>query len=117
MAKTKSTKPASAPRLSDDQIKLELDKLPEWSETGEAIQRTASFKNFLEAMTFVNKVAAAAEAASHHPDFLIRYNKVTLTLSTHDSSGITAKDFDLARTIESLVTSGGPGGTGVPPVL
>jgi 4a-hydroxytetrahydrobiopterin dehydratase len=83
-------------KLSDDQIAQHLSARPEWSETGEAIQRTYAFKNFAESMKFVGKVADAAEAADHHPDILIRYNKVTLTLSTHDAGGITAKDFDLA---------------------
>lgn len=83
-------------KLTDDQIADQLKARPEWSETGEAIQRTYAFKNFAESMRFVAQVADAAEAADHHPDILIRYNKVTLTLSTHDSGGITTKDFDLA---------------------
>ena len=104
MAKTRALKAApSAPRLSEDQIALELGRLPEWSQTTDAIQRTFAFKNFVEAMAFVNKVAALAEQAAPHPDVLIRYNKVTLSLSTHDSSGITAKDFDLAGKIDVLV--------------
>ncbi len=85
-----------AEKLTDDQIAVHLKARPEWSETGEAIQRTYAFKNFAESMKFVGKVADAAEAANHHPDILIRYNKVTLTLSTHDSGGITTLDFDLA---------------------
>jgi 4a-hydroxytetrahydrobiopterin dehydratase len=105
MAKSKTKAPATppAPRLSDDQIRLELGKRPEWTETGEAIQRTFAFKNFVEAMGFVNKVAQLAEAVNHHPDLLIRYNKVTLTLSTHDSGGITQKDFDLAGAVDALL--------------
>ena len=83
-------------KLTDDQIAQHLKARPEWSETGEAIQRTYAFKNFAESMKFVAKVADAAEAADHHPDILIRYNKVTLTLSTHDAGGITTKDFALA---------------------
>lgn len=82
---------------------MELARRPDWSELGEAIQRTFAFKAFGEAMGFVNRVAAAAEAANHHPDILIRYNKVTLTLSTHDSGGITQKDFDLAAAVDALV--------------
>lgn len=83
-------------KLTDAQIAEHLKARPDWSETGEAIQRTYAFKNFAESMKFVAKVADAAEAADHHPDILIRYNKVTLTLSTHDSGGITTKDFALA---------------------
>lgn len=93
----------STPRLSDDQIGQDLATRPEWSQSGDTIQRTFAFKNFLEAMAFVNKVAAAAEAANHHPDILIRYNKVTMTLSTHDSGGITRKDFDLAAKMDAML--------------
>ena len=50
-------------------------------------------------MAFVNRVAALAEAADHHPDIDIRYSKVTLALSTHDAGGLTARDFDLAEAI------------------
>ena len=67
-------------------------------DTGETIQRTYQFSDFVKAMGFVGKVADAAEKNQHHPDILIRYNKVTLTLSTHDAGGITMKDFDLAAT-------------------
>lgn len=115
MAKPKVSKPGTTgtvaarpprtpptPRLGEDQLRLELAKRPDWSELGEAIQRTFAFKTFAEAMAFVNRVAAAAETANHHPDILIRYNKVTLTLSTHDSGGITQKDFDLAGAADSL---------------
>jgi len=89
-------------KLSDDQIHAALAQAPEWSELNGAIQRTFQFPDFKAAMVFVNKVADAAEAAQHHPDLLIRYNKVTFTLSTHDAAGITAKDFALAKTIDSL---------------
>jgi len=82
--------------LSDAQIQAELAKFPEWGMAGDSIQRTYRLKDFVEAMAFVNQVAAAAEAAQHHPDILIRWNKVTLTLSTHDAGGITQKDFELA---------------------
>jgi len=53
-------------------------------------------------MFFVNAVAALAEKAGHHPDVSINYNRVTLSLSTHDAGGITGKDFDLARRIEAI---------------
>ena len=92
------------PRLNDDEIAAGLMKCPEWSHAGDAIQRTFAFKNFVEAMAFVNKVAAAAEADQHHPDILVRYNKVTLTLSTHDAGGgISAKDFALAGKVDQIV--------------
>ena len=89
-------------RLSEDQLQAALAQAPEWAELNGAIQRTLQFKDFKDAMAFVNRVAEAAEAAQHHPDILIRYNKVTFTLSTHDAAGITQKDFDLARRIDAL---------------
>jgi 4a-hydroxytetrahydrobiopterin dehydratase len=92
-------------RLPDAEIQSRLADLPEWSELNGAIQRTFQFADFLDSMRFVNQVAEAAEATNHHPDILIRYNKVTLTLSTHDASGITEKDFDLARQIDSLAAT------------
>ena len=81
---------------------LVLD-MPEWAEVGGSIQRTFGFPNFVAAMEFVNKVAAAAEADQHHPDILIRYNKVTMSLNTHDAGGITAKDFALAAKMDAMV--------------
>jgi len=90
--------------MTDTQIESALQGFPEWSLTGDAIQRTYQFKDFVESMKFVNGVATAAEAAQHHPDILVRWNKVTLTLSTHDAGGITQKDFDLASQCDKLVS-------------
>jgi 4a-hydroxytetrahydrobiopterin dehydratase len=87
--------------LSDIAIQRELGSLSGWSRRGDALTRQYSFRNFVEAMGFVNRVADSAEAVNHHPDIDIRYSKVTLTLSTHDSGGITQKDIDLARAIDS----------------
>ncbi len=94
-------------KLTDAQITGMLTARPDWSESGGAIQRTFHFKDFVEAMTFVDKVAVAAEAAQHHPDILIRYNKVTLSLNTHDAGGITEKDFDLAAKIDAMTLAAG----------
>jgi 4a-hydroxytetrahydrobiopterin dehydratase len=90
-------------KLSDSEIESSLADVPEWSLLTDQIQRTFQFSDFLKAMKFVGKVAEAAEAAQHHPDILIRYNKVTLTLSTHDAAGITRKDFDLATKVDKMV--------------
>ena len=70
-----------------------------WENNGKEITRLYKFKDFAEAMAFVNKVAGLAEAADHHPDIDIRYNKVRLMLSTHSAGGLTEKDFSLARQI------------------
>ncbi len=92
--------------LTEDQIQTRLDaEAPEWSEAGGSIQRTFQFDDFVQAIAFVNKVADAAEAAMHHPDILVRYNKVTLTLTTHDAGGITDNDFALAQRADDAAQS------------
>ena len=91
-------------KLTEAEITEALAKLPEWSQLGDEIQRTYRFDDFVQAMAFVNKVADAAEARQHHPDILIRYNKVMLTLSTHDAGGITQKDFDLAAETDGFAS-------------
>lgn len=93
--------------LTPAQITHALTTLPGWqldnhaSELGQLV-REFSFKDFVAAMRFVNKVAGLAEEAGHHPDIDIRYNKVRLTLSTHDAGGITEKDTALATAISNL---------------
>jgi 4a-hydroxytetrahydrobiopterin dehydratase len=69
---------------------------------GNAIRREYQFKDFLEAMAFVNEVAESAEAANHHPDIDIRYNKITLVLTSHDSGGVTQRDLRMAKQISDL---------------
>ncbi|PHQ82612.1 MAG: 4a-hydroxytetrahydrobiopterin dehydratase [Phycisphaera sp.] len=83
-------------KLSESQISQHLAKHPEWSEVNGEITRTFQFNDFIASIAFVNAIADYAEKAQHHPDILIRYNKVTLTVSTHDAGGITQKDFELA---------------------
>ncbi len=61
-----------------------------------------TFKNFLDAIEFVNKLVAPAEAAGHHPDITISYNRVTISLTTHDAGGLTQKDLTLAKTLAQL---------------
>jgi 4a-hydroxytetrahydrobiopterin dehydratase len=90
-----------AERLSDAEIAAQLARLPGWSRQGDAIARQYTFKDFVEAMQFVHRVADLAEAADHHPDILIRYRRVTLTLSTHSAGGLTEKDFRLAGQIDA----------------
>ncbi len=85
--------------LSENQIRDRLARVPGWERRGNEIRRTWTFADFGASMAFVNKVAALAQAADHHPDIDIRYSKVTLVLSTHDAGGLTAKDFDLAEAI------------------
>jgi 4a-hydroxytetrahydrobiopterin dehydratase len=92
-------------KLSDGEIAARLEALTDWSQPGEEIQRTYRFKDFVEAMAFVQAVAAHAEAVQHHPDILIRYSRVTLSLSTHDAGGLTERDFDFARAADGLARS------------
>lgn len=97
-----TTKVYTVPQLSEAQIESALAARTDWARVGDAISRTYAFKDFVQAMAFVDKAAEAAEAAQHHPDILIRYNKVTMTLSTHDAGGISHKDFDLAAKLDAL---------------
>jgi len=91
-----------AERLSDIAIQRELGSLPGWSRRGEVITKTFQFRNFMTGIDFIGSVAKAAEAAGHHPDIDVRYTKIVMSLSTHDSGGITQKDLDLAKQIERL---------------
>ncbi len=89
-------------KLTDEQIAAGLEKHPDWSEVGGQLQRTFQFPSFSRAIAFVQKIAAYAELVQHHPDLLIRYDRVTLSVSTHDAGGITHKDFDLAEQADRL---------------
>lgn len=88
--------------LDDARITQELKQLPGWSRAGQAIERRYEFPDFAQAMAFVNRIAELAEAANHHPDIDIRYNKVVLALVSHDSGGVTERDIRMARKISEL---------------
>jgi 4a-hydroxytetrahydrobiopterin dehydratase len=83
-------------------IERELIDTPGWQRAEDAIVKTATFADFKEAIEFVNRVADAAEEAGHHPDIDIRWNKVTLLLTTHAAGGLTTNDFNLARHLNDL---------------
>ena len=85
--------------LTETEIQQHLARVPGWERRGPEIRRTWAFADFAGSMVFVNRVAALAEAADHHPDIDVRYSKVTLALSTHDAGGLTARDFALAEAI------------------
>ena len=89
------------PKLTPALIKAALAAAPNWKKQGTMIARTFEFKDFVAAMKFVNAVARLAEQAWHHPDIDIRWNKVTLALTTHDQGGLTGKDFALARKLDA----------------
>ena len=88
--------------LSKPEIQQRLKKLPEWSVAGKAIHKKYTFKSFLPAIAFVNKIAEAAELAGHHPDITINYSVVGISLSTHSEGGVTEKDFNLATQIDHI---------------
>jgi 4a-hydroxytetrahydrobiopterin dehydratase len=90
--------------LDRETLGLRMDAVPAWSRHGKEIRRTFVFEGFREAVAFVNRVAEAAETVNHHPDIDIRWNRVSLVLSTHSKGGLTHLDFDLAETIDDLAS-------------
>lgn len=88
--------------LDTDQIAAFLRETEGWGQDGSAITKTYLFANFVEAMGFVTSMAILAEKAFHHPDIDIRWNKVTVALTTHDQGGLTEKDTALAKEIDAL---------------
>jgi 4a-hydroxytetrahydrobiopterin dehydratase len=89
--------------LTDSELQTALEKLPGWSANGKAIERNFEFKDFRETMAFANRVAMLAEEANHHPDIEINYNKLKLTLTSHDSGGVTSRDLKMAARINEIV--------------
>ena len=88
--------------LTPTEIEQELATLQSWTQAGNAITRTFTLPSFPAALAFASAVGHLAERADHHPDILIQYRKVTLTLSTHSAGGLTEKDFDLATDINAI---------------
>jgi 4a-hydroxytetrahydrobiopterin dehydratase len=91
-----------APKLTDAEIETHLAQTPGWVLDGGEITRTFTLKDFTAALVFVGAVGHLAEAAGHHPDITVNYNRVRLALVTHDSGGLTEKDFALAGQINAL---------------
>jgi 4a-hydroxytetrahydrobiopterin dehydratase len=87
--------------LSDSEIADRLKALSGWAVAGIAIEKEFKFADFKAAMAFVNRVAGIAEELDHHPDIFVSYSRVRLTLSSHDSGGVTERDFRLASRIDS----------------
>lgn len=88
--------------LQASEIKQRLKKVPEWEHEKKTIERLFEFDDFTAAMDFVEQVAVIAEEEEHHPDIDVRYNKVTLRLSTHSLGGLTGRDFEIAERIDTL---------------
>ena len=88
--------------LNEDEVSSRLRRLP-WEREGDEIVREWRFDDFAEAVAFINRVAAVAEAANHHPDiFLHGWNKVKLSLTNHSAGGLTEMDFTMAERFESV---------------
>ncbi|MGB9357522.1 MAG: 4a-hydroxytetrahydrobiopterin dehydratase [Acidimicrobiia bacterium] len=88
--------------LTPEDAEAFLAAHPHWVRAGESISRTFVFRDFNEAMGFVTRVAVASEVADHHPDIDIRWNKVTLLLTTHDQAALTSKDLALAAQFDTF---------------
>ncbi len=91
-------------RLDDAAIEARLAGLPGWSRAGDEIRKEFPRASFPAAIAFVVQVGFLAEAADHHPDIGIRWRTVHLALTTHDASGLTARDFDLAEQIDEAAS-------------
>ena len=88
--------------LTEEEIATALGSLRGWARSGDSITCAMELADFREAMLYAGAVAYLAEAANHHPDITIRWNRVTLTLSTHSAGGLTAADMALAGRIATL---------------
>ena len=91
------------PLLSPSEIAARLDSLPGWSFSGSALRRDFVFADFQEAFGFMTRVAFLAEKLDHHPDWSNVWNRVSVTLSTHDAGGVTDLDFQLAGLMQRLM--------------
>jgi 4a-hydroxytetrahydrobiopterin dehydratase len=89
-------------RLTNEERAGFLRDHADWSLDGETISRTFVFDGFPKAITFVTECSFAAEAADHHPDIDVRWNKVTMALTTHSESALTTKDMDLAAAFDVI---------------
>ena len=88
------------PKQTAAQIAKQLKLLPGWEYKGKAIGKLFKFKEFMDGIKFVNRIARIAEAADHHPDIAINYTRIRFDCSTHSEGGVTDKDFKLAGQIE-----------------
>jgi 4a-hydroxytetrahydrobiopterin dehydratase len=93
---------ARPPKLADPDIAGRLKALPGWTLEAGKLHKAFTFKDFVEAWSFMTAVALAAEAMGHHPEWSNVYNRVIVDLSTHDAGGLTTLDFDLAAKMEAV---------------
>ncbi|HKV54870.1 MAG TPA: 4a-hydroxytetrahydrobiopterin dehydratase [Candidatus Binataceae bacterium] len=95
------------PKLSDQQIGQDLKSLPGWEYSDNSIHKLYRFKEFMDGIRFIGRVAEMAEAADHHPDIHVNYTRVTFICSTHSDGGVTEKDVRLSKQIEQAFTAQG----------
>ena len=93
------------PRLSDAEVTALIAEAPLWTlrEDGKALVRTFKFKDFNAAFGFMTRVALYADKTDHHPEWFNVYNRVEMTLTTHDADGLSARDAAMVRAIEGFV--------------
>ena len=92
-------------KLSEFEIKKQLEELPNWEYLENAIETSLEFATFKDCFSIMTRIAFEVEAQNHHPEWFNVYNKLSIRLSTHDASGVTEKDFKLAHTIEGIITN------------
>lgn len=93
---------AEVRKLSDPEIRVRLNNLKDWSLDQGKLYKEYKFEDFVTAFAFMSKVAQAAEAMAHHPEWLNVYDTVKVHLSTHDVGGVSERDFDLAQKIDHI---------------
>jgi 4a-hydroxytetrahydrobiopterin dehydratase len=91
------------PKLAEKQVKELVGQVAGWNAEGDRLKKTFTFKDFVTAMEFLNRVAEVAESEQHHPDFSVHYNKVSFEIWTHTVKGLSENDFILAAKIDALV--------------
>lgn len=92
-------------KLTEAEITEKLKDLDGWELNENALETTFEFQNFKEAFTLMTRIAFECEAQNHHPDWSNVYNRLHIRLNTHDAGGVTEKDFKMAQTIETLVST------------
>jgi 4a-hydroxytetrahydrobiopterin dehydratase len=90
-------------KLEGEELRTMLRDLEGWKVLGDAIHKEFTFPGFRGAIAFVNRIADLANAAGHHPDLEIHYDRVVVSLSTHDAGGVTRRDLSLAGDIDRAV--------------
>lgn len=92
-------------KLSDQQVSEELEKVNGWAVENGQLAKTFSFPNYLAGVDFASNVGRTAEELNHHPDILIKWCKVRVSVNTHDVDGISPYDFELARRVDELANA------------